>query len=37
LIGCAGYQGPPRNLEQIDPALFALPMAFDTNVLVSCW
>ena len=25
LIGCAGYQGPPRSLEQMDPALFAQP------------
>ncbi len=23
LIGCAGYQGPPLSLEQMDPALFA--------------
>ena len=23
LIGCAGYQGPPRSLEQMDPALYA--------------
>jgi AbrB family looped-hinge helix DNA binding protein len=23
LIGCAGYQGPPLALEQMDPALFA--------------
>ncbi len=25
LIGCAGYQGPPLSLEQMDPALFAQP------------
>jgi len=24
-IGCAGYQGPPLNIEQMDPALFAQP------------
>jgi AbrB family looped-hinge helix DNA binding protein len=23
VIGCAGYQGLPLNLEQMDPALFA--------------
>ena len=23
LIGCAGYQGPPLSLEQMDPARFA--------------
>jgi hypothetical protein len=23
LIGCAGYQGPPLSLEQMDPAFFA--------------
>ncbi len=23
--GCAGYQGPPLSLEQMDPALFAEP------------
>ncbi len=25
LIGCAGYQGPPLSLEQMDPARFAQP------------
>jgi AbrB family looped-hinge helix DNA binding protein len=25
LIGCAVYQGQPRSLEQMDPALFAQP------------
>ena len=25
LIGCAGYQGLPQSLEQVDPALFAQP------------
>jgi AbrB family looped-hinge helix DNA binding protein len=25
LIGCAGYQGPPLSLEQMDPALRAQP------------
>jgi AbrB family looped-hinge helix DNA binding protein len=25
LIGCAGYQGPPLNIEQMDPALFTQP------------
>lgn len=25
LIGCAGYEGPPLSLEQMDPALFAQP------------
>ncbi|MBM5809440.1 MAG: AbrB/MazE/SpoVT family DNA-binding domain-containing protein [Cyanobacteria bacterium M_surface_9_m1_291] len=25
LIGCAGYQGPPLALDQMDPALFAKP------------
>ena len=25
LIGCAGYQGPPLSLEQMDPAFFAEP------------
>jgi AbrB family looped-hinge helix DNA binding protein len=25
LIGCAGYQGPPLTLEQMDPAFFAEP------------
>ena len=25
LIGCAGYQGPPMSLEEMDPARFAQP------------
>jgi len=25
LIGCAGYQGPPVSLEEMDPARFAQP------------
>ncbi len=25
VIGCAGYQGPPMKLAQMDPALFAEP------------
>ena len=25
LIGCAGYQGPPTSLEEMDPARYAQP------------